>query len=244
MYIIDRGPFPVVGRTVTLLGSRDRGRCIGGRACRRLGCGWLDLPRRPDEAHGVRRAPRGCGWGRGGPRTGRDTARDHQQARAGATAAVGARPLWPYSLGRLPWRRPWPWSALRPSWLDAAAGRPTRQIRPRCHRGPQLIGAGWVGPGVTDGAESWPGVVPLQTLADFYVTDVHIRVPLVDVDAWRLSMGVLSRARCSCSMAYLLGVGHIGLRRLPGVHPQPARVVPPGQPALDRRAGREGSSGS
>jgi len=40
-----------------------------------------------------------------------------------------------------------------------------------------------------DGGEEWRGVSPLITpVEDFYVTDVNMRPPVVDVDAWRLSV--------------------------------------------------------
>jgi len=45
-------------------------------------------------------------------------------------------------------------------------------------------------PPAQDGAERWPGVSPLITpVRDFYVTDVAMRPPVVDVRRWRLAIG-------------------------------------------------------
>jgi DMSO/TMAO reductase YedYZ molybdopterin-dependent catalytic subunit len=44
-------------------------------------------------------------------------------------------------------------------------------------------------PAVRDGAESWPGVVPLITpTSDFYRVDVSVATPLIDPRTWRLRM--------------------------------------------------------
>lgn len=44
-------------------------------------------------------------------------------------------------------------------------------------------------PPARDGAEDWPGVSPLLTpVPDFYVTDVAMRPPTVDVRGWRLKV--------------------------------------------------------
>lgn len=55
-------------------------------------------------------------------------------------------------------------------------------------------------PPVTDGAEEWAHAEPLFTdVGRFYVTDVNLRPPLVDRDAWRLDLDVWDGAAAAVS---------------------------------------------
>ncbi len=112
---------------------------------------------------------------------------DKPMLRAGATAAltgVGA------AVGVAVRARPMP-PALSVSLACAGAGALVAARRSLARRHPATrpglaAGAG-SGPALRDGAEAWPGVAPLTTpVGAFYQTDVAMRPPVVDVDAWRL----------------------------------------------------------
>ena len=71
------------------------------------------------------------------------------------------------------------------------------------------------GPPLSDGADGWPGVAELMTpLEDFYVTDVTMRAPVVDVTDWRLEVVDASGATAYVDAA---GLASLELRERDGL---------------------------
>lgn len=63
-------------------------------------------------------------------------------------------------------------------------------------------------PAARDGAENWPGALPLVTpVEDFYVTDVNPRPTLVDHRTWRLAVDGDVERPLSLSLDDLMGWG-------------------------------------
>lgn len=59
---------------------------------------------------------------------------------------------------------------------------------------------------VSDGAEAWDAAPLVTPVEDFYVTDVTMRAPVVDADAWRLEVEAADGARATVDVDVLAGL--------------------------------------
>lgn len=209
--VVDSGPIPLVERTVQLLRTADKPvvRAAAG-ATLMAGGGLLgQLRRRPARdavavaaaaAAGVAAAQR-----RASSAAGTVQPRWHATAGAGAGAVAtmavlrGAPAAAAGAVGAASLVVAAQTQARRRIDQDAAFGKalaPTpvgRALRP-----------------AVDGAETWPGAVPLLTpVEEFYVTDVNMRPPLVDVARWRLAVHGRVASPLSLSYAQLLELGPV-----------------------------------
>lgn len=61
-------------------------------------------------------------------------------------------------------------------------------------------------PAVSDGADAWDAAPLVTPVEDFYVTDVTMRAPVVDADAWRLEVEAADGARAVVDADLLAGL--------------------------------------
>ncbi|MFF7643860.1 molybdopterin-dependent oxidoreductase [Streptomyces canus] len=202
--VVDTGPMPVVERTVKYLRGADKPAIRATVVATLTGAGAL-LGRMP------RRLPRDLAAAAAGTA---GAALVLRRKGAGADCRSQARALGATAVGGLaaaltlsaPARRA-PALALAGGTALAVGFRARRQQLARHDADRTAVGlrVACPLPPPRDGAESWAGVSPLMTPAeDFYVTDVAMRPPLVDPDAWRLDVNGACAAPLQLSYAQVL----------------------------------------
>jgi DMSO/TMAO reductase YedYZ molybdopterin-dependent catalytic subunit len=185
--VVDHSPRVVVERTVELLRSADKPVVRGAVVAAVLTAGAVlgRTPRpllREFAAMGVI-ATLGAATVRRGRQDTAGTVPELAVAAAGATVAATAALRAPTparvvigTLGTAGLAAGLRGHAHRRRQLDAVhTARPLRATHPL--------------PPARDGAEDWPGVAPLLTpVPDFYITDVAMRPPVVDLRTWQLTV--------------------------------------------------------
>ncbi|MEJ7833423.1 MAG: molybdopterin-dependent oxidoreductase [Nocardioides sp.] len=186
--VVDVGPLPLVELTVKLFKTADKPVIRAAVVATVVAGGGL-LGRTPDRwlRSGVTAAAvaSGVAIGRRRAATGAGTAEAAgvvRSAVAGLLTVLGVSALPP--------------AALFPAALAGGAGLAASLRGQAARRAGQdtisrslTLDPGTALPPAVDGGEEWWGVSPLLTpVEDFYVTDVNMRPPVVDIDAWRLSV--------------------------------------------------------
>lgn len=207
--VVDSGPLPVVERTVRLLGTADKPVIRAAVAATVLtAVGTLGrAPRRPirDLTAVGAAVTVGAALGRRRPADG--VAGD--RARSGAAMAAASGGLGALAVLGAPPPAVVPLAGAGAVSLAAAL---IAQSRRRVHH--DSASAGRVLrpqhplPTAVDGAEDWIGASPLLTpLEQFYVTDVNMRPPVIDVRHWRLAITGEVTTPLSLSYDDVLGLG-------------------------------------
>jgi DMSO/TMAO reductase YedYZ molybdopterin-dependent catalytic subunit len=207
--VVDRGPVPVVERTVQLLRTADKPVIRAAVAATVLAAGGLlgRATRRPARDIVAVGAAAAIGAVLCRRRAADDLAGTDQRVGAGLAAGSGALGV----LGVLAA----PPAVLAPAAIAGAVGLAAAmsgQSRRRLQqdtasarltlRPPSRL------PAAVDGAEDWPGASPLLTpIEDFYVTDTNMRAPVIDLRRWRLAVTGAVGTPLLLSYDELLGLG-------------------------------------
>ena len=207
--VVDLGPRPVVEHTVQLLKTADKPVIRAAVSTAVLTAGGVlgRAQRRPVRDALVVSAAATAGTALCRRRTAGGPAGSRGRAASGLAAAGGALT----ALGVLAA----PSATLAPAAIAGAAGLAaslTGQVRHRARQDALSVSRPLRPdhplPLAEDGAEGWPGVSPLLTpVEDFYVTDVNMRPPLIDVRRWQLAVTGAVTTPLSLGYDELLGLG-------------------------------------
>jgi len=188
--VIDLGPLPVVELTVQLLKAADKPVIRATVAATVLGAGALlgQAPRRVgrDVLSVAAAATAGAVLSR--QRSEAEAGGSDKASNTGLAAGTGAL----MALGVLTAPAPAVVPAALAGTVGLAAalvGQSRRRLRLNRESARRVLQSERPLPPAVDGAEGWPGVSPLHTpIQDFYVTDVNMRPPVVDLRRWRLAV--------------------------------------------------------